>query len=347
MSGSKVPYHLRVNKYVDRQLFMEVMDYLARCQSIRDMAYISMGGGYLEDFRVLHQAYGIRKMLSFDMDEWMRKRQEVNKPYGFINCRRASSTEVIAEFDSIRRELVGDEGRVIFWLDYTEADMRYDQLVDLEQLTKKLIPGDVFRITMNAHRPNYGNIDAFRLAKKAEETEVDDLPAWWNLKVVEQLKEYMPSDRKGAEFIDSAYEFAVTLARAIKMAAQNGIKSRSSLMIEPLLSVVYADKQQMITITGMVLERASRDVYLERARWNEWKRQPGEEWDRFTQLSVPHLSVRERLQIHELMEAEGEPEYVSKLAFRLDGSEDSHADLVLQYVAHYRRYPTFAPVDNM
>ena len=347
MSGSKVPYHLRVNKYVERQLFLEALDFVVRYQKMSDVAYISMGGGYLEDFRVLHQAFGIRRMLSFDLDDWMIKRQEVNRPYGFIKCMCASSTQVVKDFDTIRRDLTGEDGRVIIWLDYTEADMRYDQLDDLEQLTKKLIPGDVFRITMNAHRPNFGTKDSFQLAKNAEETKADDIAEWWNLKLIDQLKEYMPADRIGAEFIDSEYQFAVTLGRAVKMAAQKGLQSRSALMVEPLLSVVYADKQQMITMTGIVLERAKRDEFQKITRWHEWPYPPGEEWDNFTQLEVPHLSIRERNQIHNLMESEGTPEYISKLTFKLDGAEATHASLLHQYIIHYRRYPTFAPVDNM
>lgn len=347
MSGSKVPYHLRVNKYVDRQLFLEVLDHVARYQPIREMGYISMGGGYLEDFRVLHQAYGIQKMLSFDLDDWMIKRQKVNRPYGFIECRCASSTQIVRDFIAIRDSLVGADGKVIVWLDYTEADKRYDQLDDLENLMKKLIPGDVFRITMNAHRPNFGTVDRYNLAKKADETDAEDLDEWWNLQLVDQLNEYMPTERKGAEFIDSQYKFAVTLGHAIKIAAQNGLRPRPSLVIEPLLSVVYADKQQMITMTGIVLERARRDEFHRLVGWNEWKYLPGEEWDNFTQLSVPHLSVRERHQVHDLMKSVGTPEYVSQLDFRLDGTEEVHASMIEQYVAHYRRYPTFAPVDNM
>jgi hypothetical protein len=345
MSGSKVPYHLRVNKYVDRQLFIETLDYVARYQPLKDAAYLSMGGGYLEDFRVLHQAFAIRRMLSFDLEDWMITRQEVNRPYGFIECQHASSTAVVRDFDAIRTRLTGPDGRVIIWLDYTEESMRWDQLNDLEQLTKKLIHGDVFRITMNAHRLNFGTQEKYQLARQVNKTDQPTLGDWWNMQLIEQLKDYMPTDRREPDCIGSDYEFAVTLARAVKLAAQEGIKSRPTLLIEPLLSVVYADGQQMITITGMVLEADQRDEFRERSRWAEWQFAPGEEWDRFTCLAVPHLSVRERSLIHDLMPTGVAPDYVSQLDFRLDAESGRHAQMIDQYITHYRRYPTFAPTD--
>jgi len=133
-----------VNKYIDRQLFIELVEMISRYQPMADAAYISMGGGYLEDFRVLHQAFGIEKMLSFDMGDWMTRRQKVNRPYGFIDCVCASSTDIINGFDAYRRRVTKGESNVIIWLDYTEASMRNDQLNDLSQLTNKLTHGDVF-----------------------------------------------------------------------------------------------------------------------------------------------------------------------------------------------------------
>ncbi|WP_020472347.1 O-methyltransferase [Zavarzinella formosa] len=346
MSGNTVPYHLRVNKFVDRQLFLELIENVARYQPMGDVAYISMGGGYLEDFRVLHQAFGIRRMLSFDMDAWMIDRQEVNKPYGFIRCKCAKSEEIIRDFDNIRHEMVGDDGRLIIWLDYTEASMRHDQLYDLEQLTKKLNHGDIFRITMNAYRPSFGNKEGYQLARRAEETDALTITEWWNNQLVDQLKDYMPDDRKDAEFMSSDDEFAITLGRAAKIAAQNGMRTRNPLLIEPLMSIVYADKQQMITITGIVLGESQRDLFRERFRWGEWPYDPGPRWDNFVRLGVPHLSVKERHQVHDLIGANGQAD-LSGVHFKLNADPAMHESMLQQYLRHYRRYPTFAPVDNM
>jgi hypothetical protein len=162
---------------------------------------------------------------------------ELNRPYGFIRCQCAKSEEIVDDFDTIRQELVGSDGRVIIWLDYTEADMRHDQLFDLEQLTRKLVHGDILRITINAHRPNFGETEHYQLAKKAGETDLPTQIDWWNQQLIDQLKEYMPDERKGVECIETDDEFAITLARAIKRAAQNGLAPRPILLIEPLPDV--------------------------------------------------------------------------------------------------------------
>jgi hypothetical protein len=347
MSGSKVPYHLRVNKYVDRQLFIEVLDHVARYQSLGNTAYISMGGGYLEDFRVLHQAFGIRHMLSFDYEDWMISRQRVNRPYGFIDCERASSGEIVSAFDENRNKLVGPDGGVIVWLDYTEADMRKSQLQELELLCAKLIHGDVFRITMNAHRSKFGSNDKFQMLSRLGDATEPLLVDWWQRQLEEQLAEYMPPERRDSQYMDSDLEFAITLARAAKMAAQAGIRPRQTLVIEPMLSVVYADGQQMITLTGLVLSADRREEFRERSRWSEWPYKPGDEWDNYVCLAVPHLSVRERSLIHALIPRTGDAAYVQHLEFRLDSDPDEHGRLIGQYVDHHRRYPTFAPVDSM
>jgi hypothetical protein len=155
MSGAAIAYHLRVNKYVDRRLFVEVLRFVARYQPVREMGYLSMGGGYLEDFRVMHQSLGIYRMLSFDMDDWVVDRQMFNRPYGFVQCSVASSDEIIGRFDDIREDLVGSSGNLIVWLDYTMPRKRHSQLRELEQLASLLTHGDVFRITLNANRSSF------------------------------------------------------------------------------------------------------------------------------------------------------------------------------------------------
>jgi hypothetical protein len=345
MSGSNVAYHLRVNKYVDRRLLVEALEFVARYQAVRDMGYVSMGGWYLEDFRVMHQSLGIRRMLTFDIDEWVVRRQTVNKPYGFIECEVASSGEILDSFDDIRKRLVGPSGNVIVWLDYTIPSKRYDQLAELEQLTSLLIHGDVFRITLNASRSSFGTNEQYQIKKKAGQTDKSTLPEWWQEKMADQLKDYLAVERDRAELLETEAEFARTLLWAIKKAALNGLHSRAELTVEPLLAVYYSDGQGMVTFAGLVLEADRRNEFLERARWAEWPHAPGQQWDDFVKLDVPNVSLRERQMIHCKMESISWPFAAYLLGFQLDGNLNTHKELVTQYLMHYRRYPTFAPSD--
>ncbi|WP_407928292.1 O-methyltransferase, partial [Collimonas silvisoli] len=57
MSGAYVPYHLRQNKAVDRQLFVDLLTKLNRYKAIGDYSYVSFGGPYLEDFKLVHSHF--------------------------------------------------------------------------------------------------------------------------------------------------------------------------------------------------------------------------------------------------------------------------------------------------
>jgi len=334
-----------MNKYIDRQLFLEVLEFVGRYQSLLDCAYLGMGGGFLEDFRVIHQAFGICKMLSFDLDEWVISRQLVNRPYGFVQCETASSTEIIDRFDAIRTEMVGPDGKVIVWLDYTQPGDRRLQLEDLEGLVGELNHGDVFRITLNANRSSLETNDQYQFAKQAGRTKHPTLAEWWHDKLVQQLDDYMPAERNDAQFLESESEFVITLIRAIKRSALNGLTSRPELIVEPLLAVTYADGQRMMTFSGLVLRADQRDTFRQVARWAEWPYQPGENWDWYLSLAVPHLSIRERQQIHGKMYSIAWPFAAQLVDFRLAEAVEDHTELVGQYLRHYHRYPTFAPFD--
>jgi hypothetical protein len=215
----------------------------------------------------------------------------------------------------------------------------------LSERVYKLAHGDVFRITLNAQRDSFGSTDEYLMAKKTGETEHLTAGEWWLEKLADQLQDYLPQERNNSKSMDSEAEFAITLAQSVKMAALSGLNSRPELVIEPLLTVRYADGQQMLTLTAMVIREDQREEFRQRARWADWPFKPGEAWDACVHLAVPHLSPRERQRIHGMMYFEGWSNPGTLLEFRLDESEERHAEMVMQYRTHYRRYPTFAPTD--
>jgi hypothetical protein len=99
MSGSQLAYHLRVNKYIDRQVFVEVLGLIDRYRPITRYGYVSMAGPYLEDCKVLHQGRRITRMYSFDGNERVLPRQAVNRPFGFIRCECHSSRQTVERVD--------------------------------------------------------------------------------------------------------------------------------------------------------------------------------------------------------------------------------------------------------
>ena len=67
MSAGTLPYHLRQNKAVDRAVFIDMLMRIHTYISVRDHAYVSLGGPFLEDFRIIHAALGIRRMISLNL----------------------------------------------------------------------------------------------------------------------------------------------------------------------------------------------------------------------------------------------------------------------------------------
>lgn len=335
MSGSQIAYHLRVNKFIDRQLFVETLDLVSRFIPLTGHGYVSMAGAYLEDCRVLHQAIRISRMYSFDTQESVIARQEVNRPFGFIQCQKQSSKQLVENFDSVRNTLSDSEINVVVWLDYANARQRQSQLQELGTLVPKLISGDVVRITLNANRATLGeNAEYERLPP---EQKSPTLAAWRHARLKDQLGEYFPPDRDDPDHMATKEGLFRTLIRAVKRVVVGTLEARPELIAFPVLSTAYDDQHGMVTISCVILRAEELNEFVQATRWDSWEHKPDTEWDEFTEIQVPHLSMRERHLLHRTIEHGG--------TFGGDQLQFLTADEFEQYQAHYLRYPTFAPLD--
>jgi hypothetical protein len=70
-NGSSVPYRLRPNKAVDRELFLALLVRLAATMKIENHQYVGLGGPFLEDFRLIHARLGINDMVCIESEENM------------------------------------------------------------------------------------------------------------------------------------------------------------------------------------------------------------------------------------------------------------------------------------
>jgi hypothetical protein len=335
MSGSQIAYHLRVNKYIDRQLFLESLALVNRFIPLAGHGYVSMAGAYLEDCRVLHQATRITRMYSIEMSQSVVARQEVNRPFGFIQCRRMDSKELVEGFDGVRAALGDQDTNVVVWLDYAAANQRQAQLQQLGTLVPKLITGDVVRITLNAHRPTLGENQEYERLPTAQKPPT--LPAWRYDRLREQLGEYMPGDRQSAEHLEKKDGFYRTMIRAVKHVVIGAIQPRAELLAVPVLSTAYDDQHGMVTVTFVVIRKADESEFRQAINWNGWRHNPGPEWDEYTEIQVPHLSMRERHILHVTLGHGGE--FGGERPAFLTAAE------IEQYQNHYLRYPTFVPAD--
>ena len=321
MSGSGLPYRLRPNKFVDRELFAELISLLAAERDSNAYAYISMGGNHLSDHLAVYRRAGLRKLYAFDNDDQVVDRQKFNAPFDGLICETHRSSELPTRIDSIIQSL--DVDNVIIWLDFTEAK-HLEQLGEIQALCRSLRSGDVLRVTMN--------ID-FRTLHKRE----SQLSAIENKLPVDEkraalmkraLGAYMPRKIKKVR----GGEDAATVAESIARACELGIEEGSITLVPcPILITEYQDSSKMVSVTLILADEDHPEPVP--AGWNF---KPSN-WSDVERIVAPDLSPREKFALEKEMHMD--PDMVSsKLGFKLD------ADAIKAYARFHRFYPSFQMV---
>ena len=139
------------------------------------------------------------------------------------------------------------------------------------------------------------------------------------------------------------------------------------MFVEPLTALVYNDGyHDMLTVTSIVLpyslggdDAAARELdegTCAKAAVTAFRRQTrldawpflANDWPEVRRISIPDLSVKERLKIHEcLRDHHGDLDAVDRdLPFRIgDDLEDATKEAIEMYANYYRYYPNFLPVN--
>ncbi|MEX0641767.1 MAG: O-methyltransferase [Pirellulales bacterium] len=332
MSGANVPYHLRPNKFVERHVFLELLERVGRWRSLRNYAYISMGGRFLEDFKVIHRHLKITRMVSLESDDTAYERQVFNRPLSSIKCLNKKSGDFIQTFDDFRSPY--KDRSFIIWLDYASAKGRRDQLQEVESLTSKLAAGDVIKVTMNA---NLATLHS-RPAENAEQDTESGKPGPFAT-LERKLDDYMPSGVKTDKDV-SQKTLPKILSEAIKTAIQNGLVGAGNLSAIPLACCCYDDGHQMLTVTVLIVERVDRNAIIKKCGLEDHEFF-SDRWDKVTEIRVPDLSVRERQFIDKHVFSETLEQAHARLPFLLDIDRERSRESLKQYFDHYRRYPNF------
>lgn len=328
MSGEAVPYHLRQNKHVDRQLFVEILSHVNRSIPIAKAFYVSFGGVYFEDFKLIHQIFGAKKLLSVEKHQWVLDRQKHNRPYGCIRCKLMTSRQLVNSINEIREQY---RGPLVCWLDFAEAAKRRGQLEDVEILSKSVRDGDVLRVTMNA---NPASLGAQFPGESNDECDARRLV---------QLKDSF-SDKvtRDAEIADvSRQGFPNFCLEMIRRSIHVGLKSNPALVFQPLGSYTYADSDHtMLTVTGIFLNHKRVDEFLKRSQLKEFEL-AGLEWQTL-HINVPLLSQREKLTLDQKFGTRQSPSQVAaKLKFQVDQKSEVSVEMLKSYFTFHRYYPHF------
>lgn len=329
MSGIDVPYHLRPNKFVDRQIFIDLLHRLDRVRPLAKSVYVSMGGKFLDDHRAIRFAFDLAGSVSIEKFGRVVPRQHFNKPFEDVECVVSESKDFVAGFSEFRSRYPADANFIV-WLDFVDPKERLIQLEEFSTLVGFGKPFDVFRITINANAETLRGSDA----KKPDQFKT---MRDWRLAIFENQLRKFPCGAKAEEM--TAEKFPDALARAIGVAAMEGAK-RKRFVVRPLAITTYADVHPMLSVTAILLPTDEADEFMGKPWIADWVHR-ATDWTSVRRIDVPDLSLKEKMFIDRKLNVLGDQEIANELGFDLGDDETATLRKLSQYRENYRFYPQF------
>lgn len=326
MSGTSIPYHLRQNKIIDRYSFIDLLLQVNKIHKISEYTYIGFGGHSLEDFKFIHNQFGVRSMISIEEDEQVFRRQKFNQPISCMKRLQKSSRDFINGF--IR------EDKTIIWLDYTEPKKIKDQIEEFQSVLQALSPLDIIKITLNANPSALVESESSLSADSLKEKRLEKLKA--------RLENLFPeADITSDLMTQRNYPKAICLA--LKFAANSALNGQPDVYFQPLAVFAYGDGQQMVTVTGILLEEAEIQNFLEKTGIAEWELS-STTWDTIKRIDIPDFTIKERLHIDSLLPDARAENIHEELGFWFDSRESKSLTMIETYILFYRRSPLFSRI---
>ena len=301
------PYHLRVNKAIDRFLLVDILDILKRHCDISDYTYYGFGGPYLEDCRLIHDRCPEIQIVSIENDDQTFKRQEFHRFTKNLKLRYENFADFLLNFSS--------NGREIIWLDY--IDREYRRFNEFKDILGKVSENSVVKITIRAERDEQ-NLEEFK----------EQYP--------KMLPPLTPQDS-----INEASNLVKLLQDMLQIAAQRALPASGESVFQLLNSSYYKDSSQMLSVTGIV---CNKKKVTEIEEWfKDWKF-INTKWEEPDSIDVPILSIKERLYLEKHLPTGDSTGYVLSdvLDYRIDEKEKH--ETLKQYEKFYQYYPYFARV---
>lgn len=332
MSGGFLPYHMRPNKAVERQLFVELLSKVNRFKPIRLYTYVGFGGSFLEDFKLIHTYFGNKKMISIEEDSNVLRRQKFNLPLKCIKRLHQKSGDFIASYSV--------NGPATIWLDYASASDTRIQVEEFESLISKLQTYDIVKITLNANPETLVPQDS---KDENDKRETSDIRNSKRLQILsERLGDYLPQEIT-PDMMNTA-GLPLVYCRVLEFAANNALNGRSLETFQPLSAFVYADSaHQMLTVTGIVLEKTEIKKFLRETAIKQWQLS-SIDWKTIHKIRVPDLTAREKLFIDRYLPASNEKQIHKKLNFLFHEDEAVSLEILKSYTTLYRYYPSYHKV---
>lgn len=289
-----------------------------------------MGAYPLEDHKLVHRALGISRLIAFDFDDGTVARQQFNKPVSQCYCVCKRSDAMIAGLDRILSEAgFGDPAGLIVWLDYTDPSKIGAQIREFQSLLDRLAPGDIVRVTVNAHPQSLS--EPSDQPQKVEVRRVKQFEA-----IQKRLGDLLPSRASPSDMTTET--LPALLAEAFAAAALRALPVSSPNAFRPLSVTRYKDGQQMLSLTGAVVAKKEEHAMQSRIGLDEWPFS-SPTWSKIHNLVVPDLTVRERLFLEREAMSKSDDQIISALGFNKAGDVPMR-----EFLDNYRNYYRFYPI---
>jgi len=328
-TGSSLPYRLRPNKAVDRELFMSMLTRLAPKLSLENYQYVGLGGPFLEDFRLVHARLGLSRMTCVETEEAVHKRQLFNRPIESVECVHSTLEEYLDGHEFTAPAIV--------WFDYTEPRGITTQIERFAQTIGTVPIGSVLRVTLNANPESLGKPEPNEISVEVDEEASSDraqkptTQEWRLARFKERLGALFPSGLTAVGMTHKNY--GPSLLRVLRLAVEKEALSFRDRRIVWALATHYKDGQAMVTAALLVC--ATDDTSVEELV-------KGWEFHSTTdaphRLDLPALSTLERL----TMESNGDAQ--TQMGFELPKSDMGENPFEV-FKKFYRIYPHFSRVE--
>lgn len=345
MSGSNLPYQLRLKKNVERHLFIELLNRLQSYKLISEYSYISLGGPFLEDFKLVHNYFDLQDLYSIEMEPYVIERQSFNQSISCIKLLNMTTSEFIKDFPILSCNEISHtfNNSIICWLDFTNINWG-EQINEFNQLIANAKEDSVIKITINAHISSLLSAESLPLVLDKDGNILKERPIDKNNRLKKERFNRL-KDKLGRFFLDTIEEkdmvtkkFPAVLLSVLKYAAFKALEG-TEFSFSPLNSFVYADGMSMLTYTGIILHKDKNDEFKEKVgEWNHFNTTNSPE-----EIDVPNMSISEKLYIDSHLPTNIDALY-KNTKFKFVECSEKNKIILNNYLKYYRFYPNFSKI---
>jgi hypothetical protein len=312
---SEPPYHLRINKYVERHLFVELLKRVGAAlpMAIADYPYVGLGGPYLADFALLQDEFGFLQMTSLETESHVRRRQQFNLPHCRVAASKRSTNDFVESFAGTKPAIV--------WFDYSRP-LWAEQIEESCDLIAKMSSLSIFKITLACVTGPTGP-----LGRGATEERIG--------RFNEMFEDYGPFS--GEAIIPT--NLPRTLYGILKKTIAYRLGDNPNHTAKTLASFAYNDGTPILTVALAVGAITAIDGLIQKSGMRSWSF-ADLNWRGPRLIDVPVLTFRERLAIDRLLPDANAQVILNTIDLALSQRKTEVIGALEQYIK-YRKYMPF------